>query len=668
MIPKTIKERVVKLKESIDKYRYEYHVLNKSSISPEALDSLKKELVDLETKYPELITPDSPTQRVAGGVLDGFEKIKHKVEQWSFNDAFTPEDIIDFDKKIKRFLKTEKTIEYVCELKIDGLKIVLEYKNGLLESVATRGDGKVGENITLNAKTIQSIPLRLKENLDIIVEGEAFVSKKVFENLNKDRQEKGEELYANPRNFVAGTLRQLDPKIVANRKLDSFIYDLSFVSKESSYPKSQLEELQLLQGLGFKTNNNFKLCKNVDEVINYWSQWQEKKDKEDYLIDGIVVKVNNREFQEKLGFTGKAPRFGIAFKFKAEQTTTIVEDIVLQIGRQGTITPVAHLRPVLLAGSLVSRATLHNEDEIERLDVKIGDTVVLQKAGDVIPDIVSVIKEMRTGKEKSFVWPKFLKECGGDGAIERVVGGVAWKCKNKNSFAQIKRKFYYFVGKSAFNIEHCGPKIIDALIEANLIADYSDIFSLKKGDLLALPRFAEKSVSRILSSIENSKDITFSKLITSLSIPQVGEETSIILSKHFDIQSIKIAKKEDLENIQGIGPIVADFIVGWFRDKENQKILSKLLKQIRITSNSRLAFNDSKLSGKTFVFTGGLEKFSRDRAKEVVRQMGGNIGSDISKNTDYLVAGESAGSKYDRAVELGIKILSEKEFENLIKE
>lgn len=681
MAPKVIKERVLKLRKSIDKYRYEYHVLNKSSISQEALDSLKKELVDLESKYPELITLDSPTQRVAGGVLDGFEKIEHKVAQWSFNDAFTEEDILDFDKKIKRFLKTTEDVVYVCELKIDGLKIVLEYENGLLKTVATRGDGKIGENITINAKTIQSIPLKLNKDIDLIAEGEAFVSKKVFENLNKERKKEGEELYANPRNFVAGTLRQLDSRVVADRELDSFIYDFSIVNSTKKgifLPDTQYDELNLLKELGFKVNPHFKLCSNVAEVIDFWRLWEKKKGKEDYLIDGIVVKVNERKFQERLGFTGKAPRFGIACKFKAEQTTTIVEDIILQVGRQGTITPVAHLRPVLIAGSVVSRATLHNEDEIKRLDIKIGDTVILQKAGDVIPDIVAVLKEMRTGKERNFVWPKFVKDCGEDGAIERISGESAWKCKNKNSFAQIKRKFHYFVSKNAFDIDHCGAKVVDALIDANLISDYADIFSLKKGDLLSLPRFAEKSVSNLLDSIEKSKKITFQKFIVSLSIPQVGEETAILLDKHFRpqtyqndsarlISNLKYANKEELEKIEGIGPIVARSIIEWFKNKDNQKVLSKLLKHINIISDLRLASSDSKLSNKTFVITGTLINMSRDEAKEKIRFLGGKISSSVSKDTDYLIAGENTGSKYDKALELGIKILSEKEFEDLIK-
>lgn len=672
MVSKEVRIRVENLRRAIEKYRYEYHVLNKSDISPEALDSLKKELVDLESEYPEFITPDSPTQRVAGQPLSAFKKVVHKVAQWSFNDAFGEEDIKAFDQRVKRFLKTDKNIEYVCELKIDGLKIILEYENGILKTVATRGDGKVGEDVTANVKTIESVPIKLEKKVNIIVEGECFLSKTQFERINKEQNKKGEEVYANPRNFAAGTLRQLDPRLVAERKLDTFIYDLSSMSLEGGdYPKTQFEELLFLQTLGFKVNRHFKLCKNIDEVIKFWKEWENKKEKEDYLIDGVVVKVNEKVFQDMLGYTGKAPRFGIAFKFPAEQVTTVVEDIVLQVGRTGVLTPVAHLKPVSVAGSTVSRATLHNEDEIKRLDVRVGDTVVLQKAGDVIPDIVKVLKEMRTGKEKLFVWPLHVQDCGGAGNnTERIPGEAAWRCKDKNSFVQKKRKLYYFVSKQAFDIDHLGPKVIDALLSANLIATYDDIFTLKKGDLLELPRFAEKSVDNLLKSIEKAKNITLPKFIVSLSIPQVGEETAYLLAQNFQIpiSKFQMIKKEEFEKIDGIGPIVAESIVNWFKDKENKKILDKLLKHVRIKySVANIQSLGKKLEGKTFVLTGALTNTSRDQAKEKIRALGGDVSSSVSKETDYVVAGENPGSKYDKAIELGVKILSEGEFEKMLQ-
>jgi DNA ligase (NAD+) len=547
---KEVEKRVAKLREAINKYRYEYHVLNKSDISPEALDSLKMELVKLEEQYPKLITPDSPTQRVAGEPLKEFKKVVHKAPQWSFNDAFSEEDARAFDERVKNFLrragqKSDPT--YTTELKIDGLKVVLEYQKGVLKTAATRGDGQVGEDVTLNVRTIESVPLVLTRPVDITVEGEAYLPKSQFARINKMQQKRGEPVFANPRNFAAGTLRQLDPKIVAKRKLDTFIYDIALFSK---VPPTQQEELYQLQSFGFKVNSHFRLNGDIEGVIEYWKEWKIKKEKEDYMIDGVVVKVNEKKYQDILGYTGKAPRFGVALKFPAEQVTTVVEDIVLQVGRMGTLTPVAHLRPALVAGSTVSRATLHNEDEIKRLDVRIGDTVILQKAGDVIPDIVKVVKEMRTGKEREFIWPKRVAECGGGGEIERVPGEAAWRCKDRNSFSQVKRRFYHFAGKQAFNIDGLGPKVIDALFEAKLIAEYSDIFTLKKGDLLLLPRFAEKSVDNLLEAVNQARQITPERLIIGLSIPQVGEETALLLANNFKFQisNFKNLKREDFES------------------------------------------------------------------------------------------------------------------------
>ncbi|MEK7642456.1 MAG: NAD-dependent DNA ligase LigA [Patescibacteria group bacterium] len=665
MTPKSAIQRAEKLRGLIEKHNYLYYVLDKPEIEDSSYDSLLEELFALEQKYPSLIVSTSPTQRVGGEPLKGFQKVEHKVAQWSFNDAFSEEDIKAFDERVKRFLKG-KVPSYTCELKIDGLKVVLEYERGILKTAATRGDGKVGEDVTLNVKTIKSVPLILQKEVDIIVEGECFLPKSEFERLNKIQEKLKEETYANPRNMAAGTLRQLDPKIVALRRLDTFIYD---IAKIKSFTYTQEEELQLLESLGFKVNKNFKKCVNIQEVIKYWQEWEKKKDKQDYQIDGVVVKVNEKKYQDELGYTGKAPRFGIAFKFKAERVTTVIEDIVLQVGRTGVLTPVAHLRPVLVAGSTVSRATLHNEDEIERLDVRIGDTVILQKAGDVIPDIVSVLKELRSGKEKLFVWPNFVSDCGGDGAIKRVEGQSAWKCKNKNSYLQKKRKLYYFVSKAAFDIDHLGPKVIDALLEAGLIATPDDIFTLKKGDLLALPRFAEKSVDNLLGAIEKAKNITLARFIISLSIPQVGEETAILLAKEFGtIAKLQNCRIENLQSINGVGPIVAESVISWFKDKENQKLLIRLLKYVKILNQeSRIMNYAEKFKNKTFVLTGALANMSRDEAKERIRALGGSVSSSVSRETDYVVAGDDPGSKYDKAINLGVKILSEVQFQEMIK-
>ncbi len=659
-----LKSRVAKLRDAINRYRYEYHVLDKLSITEGALDSLKKELYDLETKYPSLITPDSPTQRVAGEPLPDLKKVRHEVAQWSFNDAFSIEDMREFDARVKRFLKAEginKNPTYTTELKIDGLKIVFTYKNGNLITGATRGDGNIGEEVTHNVKTIESVPLILEKKIDVIVEGEVFMRKSVLEKLNKERRKNNEEEFANPRNVSAGSMRQLDAKITATRKLDAFIYD---IAQSSKIPETQFEELNFLKDLGFKVNKHFNHAKNIEEVISYWELWQKKAIKEDYQIDGVVVKVNERGLQETLGFTGKAPRFAIAFKFPAEQVTTVVEDIVFQVGRTGVVTPVAHLKPVLVYGSVVSRATLHNEDEIKRLDIRIGDTVILQKAGDVIPDIVKVLTELRTSKVKPFVWPKKISACGGDGSIERIEGQAAWRCVEKNSFAQWKRKLYHFAGKHAFDIEGLGPKIIDLLLENDLITSFDDIFTLKKGDLLTLPRFAEKSVDNLIESIEKAKEIELARLIIGLSIPQVGEETAYDLASHFrTIDNLSKANVEEIMNIYGVGEIVAKSAVDWFFDKENNKQLEKLLRVITIKKESGKKVSSSGVfSEKKIVLTGTLLKMSRDEAKEIIRKMGGNIVSSVSKNTDFVIVGENPGSKYDDANNLGIKIINEDEF------
>ncbi len=668
-IPKAVIERLAKLKKTIEEFRYAYHVLNESPISEEALDSLKRELVEIETKYPELIMPDSPSQRVAGEPLKEFKKAPHKIPQWSLNDAFTEEDIKNFNERVKRFLKDKgvtKAPTYTCELKIDGLKVVLEYEKGLLKTAATRGDGVVGEDVTMNVRTIQSVPIRLLESVSCIVEGEVWMGKKQLVLLNKEQKKKGLEPYANPRNLAAGTIRQLDPKMVEERGLDSFIYDLA--QYEGAMPESQEKELHFLKKLGFKVNPYFAPCKNVEEIISFWKKWEKGKEKEDYWIDGVVVKVNESEFQEVLGYTGKAPRWAIAFKFPAEQVTTVVEDIVLQVGRTGVLTPVAHLRPVSVAGSTVSRATLHNEDEIKRLDVRVGDTVVLQKAGDVIPDIVKVVTEMRTGKEKAYKWPTHVAECGDGGKIERIPGQAAWRCVNKNSFAQQKRKFYHFVSKKAYDIEHVGPKNIDMLLEHGLIADFADIFTLKRGDLLALPRMAEKSVDNMLSSVEKARKIAFARFIISLSIPQVGEETANDLADHFGkLSKLREANFETLQSIYGVGDVVAKSIVEWFTEKHNQKLVERLLEQVKIISPEKKDVGLLPLTGKTFVLTGTLTSLDRDEAGAKIRALGGDVSSSVSKNTSYVVAGESAGSKYDKAIELGVPVLSESEFLKMIK-
>lgn len=655
-------KRAEKLKGAIEKHRHLYHTLDNPQISDEAYDSLVVELERLEEMYPEL-KEGSPNERVGGEPLKEFVKVKHEVRQWSYDDAFDFDELKKWEEKTKNFIKKEslssEKLEYCCELKIDGLKVVLTYKRGKLVRGATRGDGEIGEDVTSNIKTIQSIPLELSEKVSITVVGEAWIAQKDLEKINKERAKNDEPLYANTRNMAAGAIRQLDPKIAASRNIDSFIYDIDLYEKD--IPETQEGKLSLLKRLGFSVNPHFKVCKNITDVDTYYRGWIKKRHDLDYGLDGVVVKVNSTKIQNALGYTAKSPRFGVAYKFPAEQVTTIVEDIVLQVGRTGVLTPVAHLRPVLVAGSTVSRATLHNEDEIRRLGVRIGDTVILQKAGDVIPDIVSVVTELRDKKSKEFIWPTHVDVCGGDGCIERIPGQAAWRCVNKNSFEQQKRKFYHFVSKKALDITDMGPKVVDVLLENNLVSEYADIFTLKKGDLLALPRFAEKSVDNLLTSIEKSRHTTLARVLVGISIPQVGEETAHDLSKKFGtIDSLRKVSFQELEVISGVGPIIAESITTFFKNVDNKKMLDHLLRQLTIEKEKIVSAG--KISGKKFVLTGTLEKMSRDEAKDKIRSGGGLISESVSKETDYVVAGENPGSKYDKALTLGVKVLDEKGF------
>lgn len=655
--------RYEKLKESINRYRTLYHVYDKEEISQAALDSLKHELTELEAQYPELITPDSPSQRVAGKPLPLFKKVKHKVPQWSFNDAFTADDMREFDARVKRMLGGG-TPTYLCELKIDGLKVVLEYEQGILKTAATRGDGTVGEDVTHNIRTIESVPLSLERPIDCVVEGEVWLPASELERINTQRAQADEQLFANPRNAAAGSIRQLDPKIAASRNLDVFIYDVA--QTEEVFPKTQSEELEYLRGLGFKVNTHSAVCATIEDVIRFWEKWKERGRKQDYWVDGIVVKVNEKDLQERLGYTGKAPRFAIAYKFPAEQVTTIVEDIVLQVGRTGVLTPVAHLKSVPVAGTIVSRATLHNEDEIRRLDVRIGDTVVLQKAGDVIPDIVQVVKELRPKGARAYAWPTTVAECGGDGAIERVPGMSAWRCVNTDSFAVIRRRFHNFVGKSALDIQGLGKKTIDLLLEEGLVQHYDELFTLTEGDVLPLPGFAEISARKLVEALQaGAKQVPLSRLIVGLSIPHVGEETALVLAREFKtIDDLAGASKERLSQIEGVGDIVGEAIVEWFKLKRHQSLVERLKKVLTIISEEKP--RSAPLAGKTFVLTGGLSSMTRDEAKEKIRARGGDVSSSVSKKTSYVVAGDDAGSKLEKANELGVEVLTEQEFVRML--
>jgi DNA ligase (NAD+) len=664
------KKRIDKLIKQIDDLRYRYHVLNDPTVTDAIYDSLEQELAGLEKRFPDLRRGDSPLQRIGSQPLAKFIKVKHRVRQWSFNDAFSLPEMQDWEDRIKKILierlGAEPKIEYVCELKIDGLHIVFNYEKGLLVLAATRGDGLIGEDVTQNIKTINSVPLRLKKPIDIIVEGEVWLSEKQLAEINKRRKKAGQAEFANPRNAAAGTIRQLDSKIVAQRKLDCFVYDWSG-GKEKA-PQNQFEELAALKELGFKVNNNYKLCHNLDQVVSFWQEWQKKKTSEPYWIDGIVVKVNQRYYQDILGYVGKAPRWAMAFKFPAQEVTTVIEDIKVQVGRLGTLTPVAELRPVKLAGTVVKRATLHNEDQIRRLGVKIGDTVVIRKAGEIIPEVVSALPKLRTGKEKEFKMPTHCPVCGfavSKREINEKSGNrsVGLFCTNKSCFAQKQRQMIHFVSKKAFNIDGLGQKIIIQLMEEGLLKTPADIFVLEKDDLLPLERFAEKSADNLILAINQAKIITLSRFIYALGIAHVGEETAVALADYFgDLKKLKNVNIFDLEKIPDIGPVVSQSITAWFGDKKNLKLLDELADNgVNISWQKPKSFS-GPLAGKKVVVTGTLETLGRQEAKEKIRQAGGNWVSSVSKNTDYVVAGNNTGSKFNKAKELGVKIIEEKEF------
>lgn len=666
-VPKEINERAEQLHKAIDHYREQYHVYDVEEISPAALDALKDELVKIEREYPELITPESPTQRVAGKALAAFKKVPHKVPQWSLGDIFDEAEAREFDARTKRFLAdagiNEKP-EYVCELKIDGLKIVLEYVDGKLVTGATRGDGTVGEDVTHNVRTIESVPLSLKEPHSMILEGEAWLSVKELERINKDRAKHAEPLFANPRNAAAGAIRQLDPRIAASRKLDMFCYYIGRYDEE--LPDTQDDTLRLLQKLGFKVNPHFKHCKNIEEVIAFWKHWQTHSKDEDYWIDGVVVKVSSRAHQEALGYTGKGPRWGIAFKFPTEQVTTVVEDIVFQVGRTGVVTPVAHLRPVQVLGTVVSRATLHNEDEIKRLDVRIGDTVVLEKAGDVIPDIVKVIPELRPKKTEPFLFPEEI-----DGVkIARRPGEAAHYVMSESGeklLVQRERELAYQVGRAGFDIPGCGPKIIQQLMEEGLVHELADLYTLKKGDLLPLEGWGEKSADILLDAVASRREVSLERFITALAIPGIGEETARDLAQHFMTwDAFFAARHENYLSVYGIGENMADSIVEWKQNKAAQKSLEHLLAQVK-PLDAEAKKQGGVFDGMTVVVTGTLEKMSREDAEAKIRELGGSTAGSVSKKTSLLVAGPGAGSKLAKANELGVKVIDEGEFLKMIK-
>ncbi len=728
MSKQEIKKRIEKLKKTINHHRYLYHILNKQEISDEALDSLKRELFNLEKENPEFTTPDSPTQRVEGKVLKGFKKVKHETKMLSLNDAFSEEEWKEWEERIKKLI-SDKTTDFFCETKFDGLAVSLIYKNGILARAATRGDGEFGENITANVKTIESVPLKIEvmdpvrntyfqafkkrnvnksgggevsngvekidketenkishalQNGEIEIRGEIIILKKDFEKINKEQEKKGLPRYANPRNLAAGSVRQLNSKITASRRLHFFAWDIigDVCLKHS-------DEHKLLRALGFKSDNYAAIAKTAQKVFEFRKKINEKREKLEYEIDGIVVTVDNNKIMNELGIVGKSPRGSIAFKFGLKEAATEILGIKTQVGRTGVLTPVAILKPIELSGITISRASLHNIDEIKRLSVKINDTVIVGRAGDVIPQVIKVLKEMRTGKEKDFKMPEKCPVCGKN--VKKDKGGVYIKCVNSDCPAKKKENLYYFASKKGFDITGLGPKIIDVLYDKALIQDGADLFALEKGDLLPIERFAEKSSFNIIKAINEKKEITFPKFISSLGILHIGEETAELLAKYVItefhsidniLKSGKIPIKdfikifqslssEELRKIKDIGPKVAESILNWFKNDYNINFLKKLENsgvEIKLQKFSKAAAGKAeKFERKTFVLTGNLESLTRDEAKEKIRALGGEISESVSKKTDYVIVGNDPGSKFETAKKLGVKIINKEDFLKMIK-
>lgn len=698
MTKQEIKQRIENLKKEINHHRYLYHVMDTQEISDAALDSLKHELYKLEQENPEFMTPDSPTQRVGGEPLNKFAKVHHKQRMISLEDAFSKSEMEEWEKRIKKFYPAGY-YEYFGELKVDGFAISLIYKNGVLETAATRGDGITGENVTKNIKTIESVPLSLsiyekvkgvdnpniekyKENIakllekgDLEIRGEVYMSKKVFEKINREREKTGEPLYANPRNTAAGSIRQLDPKIAASRELDFLAYDIITDFGQ----KTHKDEHDILKVLGFKTDKYAKSFPDVRRLEEFWEEILKKREKLEHQIDGLVISVNDNATFEKLGIIGKTPRGAIAFKFPAEEATTIVEDISVQVGRTGSLTPVAYLKAVSIGGTTVTRASLHNQDEIKRLGLKIGDTVVVVRAGDVIPKVTKVFPNLRTGKEKEFQMPKKCPVCG---EPIKKDGEVILKCVNKKCPAKNREALYHFTSKAAFDINGLGPKILDKLYDEGLIFDAADIFTLQEGDLVPIERFAEKSASNLVKSIAEKKEISLERFIYALGILHIGEETARLFAKQVNATSKTKSQKskisellkifesfsvEDLQKIEDIGPKVAQSIYDYFQDRHNQELLRKFDDSGIVIDMPKISLKKQIFSGRVFVLTGELENFTRDSAKEKIRELGGDVSSTVSKNTDFVVAGANPGSKYDKAAKLGVKIMDEKEFIKMIQ-
>ncbi len=659
------KQEIEKLRKEINYHNYRYYVLNQPVISDYEYDQLYKRLVELEQKFPELITPDSPTQRIGGEPLKEFKTVEHKNKMLSLDNTYSEEELLEFDKRVKKGLGRQ--VKYEVTLKIDGVAVALHYKNGKFILGATRGDGIKGDDITQNIKTIKSVPLVLmtddNELKNIEVRGEVYLSKKNFEKINKEREDLGEPIFANPRNAAAGTLKLLDPKEVAKRNLDLFIHTIPV--QPGTHHTSHYETLKKLANAGFKVVPHIELCNDIKEVIDYMKKWENKRDGLEYEVDGLVIKVDNFADRELLGYTIKSPRWAIAYKYPARQAITKLKDIQLQVGRTGRVTPVAILEPVPLSGSTISRATLHNEDEIKRKDIRIGDYVIIEKGGEVIPKVVGVVKERRIGKEKIFKFPDKCPVC--KEKIYRLEQEADWRCVNASCPAQIKAAILHFASRQAMDIEGLGWVLVNKLVDLGIVKSFDDIYKLDVKTIADLERMGDKSARNLIDAVKKSKERDFVNVLYALGIPNVGINASNLLVNEFkNISNLMNANMERLTSIQGIGEVVAEGIINYFKSPKNRRLIDNL-KKAGLKFETEKVIAEGPLKTKTFVFTGELSSMTREEAQMMVRKLGGHPSSSVSKKTDYVVVGTEPGSKYEKAKKLGVKIIDEQEFLRMIK-
>jgi DNA ligase (NAD+) len=670
MSSSAIQKKIEALREKIRHHEYRYYVLDDPELSDADFDKLMNELKRLEAEHPELITSDSPTQRVGGKPREGFIKAKHSSPMLSLDNAYSEEELRDWERRVHE-LSGRTDLEYLCELKLDGMSLALVYKDGHLERGITRGDGTTGEDVTLNVRTVRSVPLSISKDklkkagipADFEVRGEMLMPVAAFRKMNEEREKQGLARFANPRNFTAGTVRQLEPSITAQRRMDYFAYLL--LKDGQTFFDRQSKAMDAMESAGFKVNPHRKLAKNLDEVWKFIQSWEAKRESLPYEIDGIVIKVDRTSWQRELGFTGKAPRWAIAYKFAARGAVTQIEDIVPQVGRTGKLTPVAWLKPVPIGGTTVSRATLHNMDFIEQLGVKIGDWVEVERGGDVIPKVVKVVEDKDHPRgHKQFEMPEHCPVCGGN--VVRIEGEADHRCVNANCPAKLQGTILHFASRHVMNIDGLGEALVNQLTERGLVKNVADIYKLTKGDLLGLERMGEKSAENVLSEIEASKKLPLERVIYGLGIRMVGERTAQFLAEHFgSLDAIMKASAEELEEVNEVGPRIAESIVEFFGDEHNRKLVGDLRKA-GLTFAGQKKEKGIKLAGKTFVLTGTLARHTRDEAKEMIENAGGRVSGSVSKKTDYVVAGSDAGSKLDKARELGVSVIGEEELEKLV--